>query len=64
MTTTTISTDTRAADIARGVEILNRLDKPALTIILNQTTLAYEVQESTKADMIRRLQGADQQQGS
>ena len=55
----TADTDTRAADIARATEILNRLDRGALAPILAQVTTAYEVQEATKADMIRRLTGSD-----
>ena len=53
-----------AAEIERATETLRRLDRYALGQICERAQLALDVQEGTKADLLRRLQpnGAAQDQ--
>ena len=54
-----MSTDTapavRPADLTRTIDTLRHLDQYALGVIHDRVQLAYQIQEGTKADILRRL---------
>lgn len=51
-------TQTPTADLARAIDTLQHLDPQALGIITAKAQLAYEVQEATKAEILRVLRPA------
>ena len=47
------------ADLPRTMDTLRHLDQYALGVIHDRVQLAYQIQEGTKADILRRLKTPD-----
>lgn len=57
--TETIPMPNRAECLGRIKEILPHLDSYALGVTYDRAQLALQIQEGTKADMLRRLQASE-----